>query len=106
MEAESGVGEEADHQGVAVADSLDAVLGLVGDPGDGVAGAVGELAALEVGPQVFDRVELGCIGGRRSTVSQWRWASRWARSLSLQWADNPSHNSTTGGPHHALRRSR
>jgi hypothetical protein len=38
---------------------LDAVVGLVGDLGDGVAGAVGQLHTLEVGLQVLDRVELG-----------------------------------------------
>ena len=70
------MGQEPDHQAVAVADPLDAVLGLVGNLGDGVAGAVGQLAALEVGPQVFDRVELRPMAGSRSTLSQWRWASR------------------------------
>jgi hypothetical protein len=53
------MGQEPDDQRVAVTDSLDAVQGLVGDLGDGVAGAVGQLAALEVGPQVLGRVELG-----------------------------------------------
>jgi hypothetical protein len=57
------VGEEADHQAVTVADPLDAVVGLVGDMGDGVAGAVGQLAALQVGPQVLDGIELRGVGG-------------------------------------------
>jgi hypothetical protein len=51
VEGQAGVGEEPDDQAVAVADSLDAVLGLVGDLGDGVAGAVGQLSALEVGSE-------------------------------------------------------
>jgi hypothetical protein len=46
------MGEEADDEAVAVADTPDAVLGLVGDLGDGVAGEVGQLVALQVGPQV------------------------------------------------------
>jgi hypothetical protein len=53
------VGKEPDDQAVAVADPLDAVLGLVGDLGDGVAATVGQRASLEVGPQVLDRVQLG-----------------------------------------------
>jgi hypothetical protein len=56
------VGQEPDHQAVAVADPLDAVVGLVGDLGDGVAGEVGQLGALEVGPQALDRIELRGIG--------------------------------------------
>jgi hypothetical protein len=61
------VGEEADDQRVAITDPLDAVLGLVGDLGDGVGATVGQLATLEVGPQVLDRVELGRrqVGARR-----------------------------------------
>jgi hypothetical protein len=42
------VGQEPDHQAVAVADPLDALLGLVGDLWDSVAGEVGQLAALPV----------------------------------------------------------
>ena len=76
--------QEPHHQRVAVADPLDALLGLVGDLGHGVGGAVGQLGALEVGPQVLDRVELGGVGGSRSTFSQARWASRWVRILWLQ----------------------
>jgi hypothetical protein len=45
------VGEESDGQGLAVTDPLDAVLGLVGDLGDGVAGEVGQLDVLEVGSE-------------------------------------------------------
>jgi len=45
------VGQEPDDQAVATADPLDAVLGVVGDLGDGVAGEVGQLAALEVGSE-------------------------------------------------------
>jgi hypothetical protein len=74
------VGQEPEDQRVAVADLLDAVVGLVGDLGDGVAGAVGQRSALEIRPEVFDGVELGRVGGR-STVSQWRWASRWVGIL-------------------------
>jgi hypothetical protein len=52
------VGREPDDQAVAVADPLDTVLRLVGDLGHGVAGEVGQLDALEVGPQALDRIEL------------------------------------------------
>jgi hypothetical protein len=38
------MGEEAEHQAVAVADPSDATLGLVGDLGHSVAGEVGQLA--------------------------------------------------------------
>jgi hypothetical protein len=79
-------GQESDDQAIAVADALDASLGLVGDLGEGVAGEVGQLAALEVRPQVLDRVELGGVGGQPRDGSQSRWASRWALS--------PSHSST------------
>jgi hypothetical protein len=53
------MGQEPDHQAVAVADALDAVVGLVADLGDGVPGAVGQRSALEVGPQVFNGVSSG-----------------------------------------------
>jgi hypothetical protein len=43
------MGEESDDEAVAVADALDAMLGLVGDLSDGVAGEVGQLAALALG---------------------------------------------------------
>jgi hypothetical protein len=59
IERQSGLGEEPDHQAVAGTHPLDAPMGLVGDLGDGVAATVGQLAALEVGPQLLDRVELG-----------------------------------------------
>jgi hypothetical protein len=39
------------HQRVAIADPLDAVAGLVGDLGHGVAGEGGQLRALEVGSE-------------------------------------------------------
>jgi hypothetical protein len=42
------MGQEPHDQRFAVADSLDAVFGLVGDLGDGVAAAVGQLATFEV----------------------------------------------------------
>ena len=38
-------------------DALDAALG--GDLGEGAGGQVGQLGALEVGPQALDRVQLG-----------------------------------------------
>jgi hypothetical protein len=40
------MGKEPDHQAVAVTRPLDAVVGLVGDLSDGVAGEVGQLSAL------------------------------------------------------------
>jgi hypothetical protein len=58
------VGEEPDDQAVAVADPLDALVGLVGDLGQSVAGEVGQLGALQVGPQVLGWVELGSLGGQ------------------------------------------
>ena len=58
------MGQEAEHQRVAGADPLDAVLGLAGDLGDGVAGVVGQLRTLQVRPEVLDRVELGRVGGQ------------------------------------------
>jgi hypothetical protein len=51
VEGEADVGEEPDDQAVALADSLDALGGGVGDLGDGVAGAVGQLQVLEVGSE-------------------------------------------------------
>jgi hypothetical protein len=42
------MGQEPDDQAVAVAHSLDAMVGLVGDLGHGVTGEVGQLGALEV----------------------------------------------------------
>ena len=51
IEGQAGVGQEPDDQAVAVTDPLDAVLGLVGDLGDGVASAVGQLSTLEVGSE-------------------------------------------------------
>jgi hypothetical protein len=47
------VGEEPDHQGVAGADPLDAVLGLVGDLAVGVAGEVGGMSISS--PRGYDR---------------------------------------------------
>ncbi len=43
------MGQEPDDERVAVADSLDAVVGLVGDLGHGVTGEVSQRSALEVG---------------------------------------------------------
>jgi len=51
IEGQAGVGQEPDDEAVAVADSLDAVLGMVGDLGHGVGGAVGQLLVLEVGSE-------------------------------------------------------
>ncbi len=59
IEGQAGVGQEPDHQAVAPADALDALFGGVGDLGQGGRGQVGELDVLEVGSQVFHRVELG-----------------------------------------------
>jgi hypothetical protein len=58
------VSKEPDHQAVALADSLDAVFGGVGNLGQGGRRQVGQLQVLEVGPQVLDWVELGGIGGQ------------------------------------------
>ena len=62
------MGEELDHERVAVADALDALLGLVGDLGEGVAGEVGQLDALplEVGPT---GTPPGSAGGRRPAAA-------------------------------------
>jgi hypothetical protein len=45
------MGQEPDHEVLVLADSLDALGGGVGDLGDGVAGAVGQRSALEVGSE-------------------------------------------------------
>jgi hypothetical protein len=66
------VGEESDDQAVAVADPPDAVVGLIDDLSKAIAGEVGQLAALEVGPEALGRVQFRRIGGSRSTVSQSR----------------------------------
>jgi hypothetical protein len=63
VEGEAGVGQEPDHQIVALADSLDALFGGVGDLGQGGRGPIRQLDILEVGPEVFDRVQLGGVGG-------------------------------------------
>jgi hypothetical protein len=57
-------GEEPDDQVVAVTDPLDALGGGVGDLGQGGGGQVGQLHVLELGPEVFDWVELRRIGGQ------------------------------------------
>jgi hypothetical protein len=49
---------------VGVADPLDAALGRLDDLLEGVAGQVGQLHALEAGPQRLDRVEVGCVAGQ------------------------------------------
>ena len=90
--------KEPDHEVLVFADSLDALGGGVGDLGQGSGWQIGQLNVLEVGPQILDRVQLGGVGGSRSTVSQSRSASRWARILWLQWADSPSQMSTTRWP--------
>src|SRR5215213_8463742 len=64
VEGEAGMSQEPDHQVLVLADSLDALGGGVGDLGQGGRGQVGELDVLEVGPQVFDRVEFGGVGGQ------------------------------------------
>jgi hypothetical protein len=92
------MGQEPDRQAVAVADPLDALVDPVGDLGHSVAGEVGQLATLQVRPQELDRVQFGAEAGSRSTVSQSRWVSRWARILWLQCELSPSHNSTTRWP--------
>ena len=98
FEGEAGVGQEPDDQVLALADSLDALFGGVGDLGQGGGGPVGQLRVLEVGPQVFDRVQLGRVAGSRSARSQSRWLSSQARILVLHWADSPSQMSTTLWP--------
>jgi hypothetical protein len=45
-------------------DPLDATLGRGGDLGEALAGQVGQLHALEVGPQRLDRVALGRVAGQ------------------------------------------
>jgi hypothetical protein len=51
VEGQAGVGQEPDHQVLALADPLDALFGGVGDLGQGGRGPVGQLDILEVGPQ-------------------------------------------------------
>jgi hypothetical protein len=51
VEGEAGVGREPDHQGVALADALDALFAGVGDLGQGGRGPVGQLEVLEVGSE-------------------------------------------------------
>jgi hypothetical protein len=46
-----------------VADALDATLGRRDDVVEGVAGEVGQLHPLEVGPQRLDRVQVRGVGG-------------------------------------------
>ena len=55
---------------VGVADPLDAALGRRDDLVEALAGQVGQLGALEAGPQGLDRVELGRGAGQCSTTSQ------------------------------------
>ena len=68
------MGEEPDHQVVAVTDPLDALGGGVGDLSQGGRGPIRQLDVLEVGPQVLDRIELGGVGrqplGTRGTLTQ------------------------------------
>jgi hypothetical protein len=71
VERAAGVGQEPDHQAVAVADALDALFGSVGDLGQGGGGQVGQLEVLEVGPQA----STGLGSGRRRGAAQ-RSASR------------------------------
>ena len=59
VQGQAGVGQESDCQVLVLADPLDALDGGVGDLGERRGWQVGELDVFEVGPQVFDRVELG-----------------------------------------------
>jgi hypothetical protein len=63
VEGEAGVGREPDHQVLVLADPLDALGGGIGHVGQGGTREVGQLQVLEAGPQVFDRVQLGRVGG-------------------------------------------
>jgi hypothetical protein len=92
------VGQEPDHQAVALADPLDALFSGISDLGQGGGWPIRELDIFEVGPQALDRVELGRVGGQPLDVSQSRRLSSQAGILVLQWADNPSQMSTTRWP--------
>ena len=59
--------QERPDQLLVIADPVDALLGCIGDLHDGVAGEVGQLHPLQVGPQPFHRVELGRIVKDRGT---------------------------------------
>jgi hypothetical protein len=50
VQGEAGVGQESDHQAVALTDPLDALLGGVGDLSQRGRWEVGQLHILEVGP--------------------------------------------------------
>jgi hypothetical protein len=76
VEGEAGMSQEADHEVLVLADPLDALFGGVGDLSQRRGGPIGELNVLEVGPQVFDRVQLRRIGREPLGVSQSRWLSR------------------------------
>src|SRR5215216_4325156 len=62
VQGQAGVGQESDCRVLVLAYPLDALDGGVGDLGERRGWQVGELDVFEVGPQVFDRVELGRIG--------------------------------------------
>jgi hypothetical protein len=51
VEGEAGVGQEPGHQAVALADSLDALGGGVGNLGQGGRGQIRQLDVLEVGSE-------------------------------------------------------
>jgi hypothetical protein len=91
---------------VLLADSGDAVAGGVQDFPDRVAGQVGQLHILEVGPQPLHRVQVVGVAGQVSTASQWRWPSSQARISRLWWAGRLSHTSVTGAPRRKRRNCR
>jgi hypothetical protein len=98
VEGEAGVGEEPGDQLVAGADPLDPLLGSVGDFTKGDGGQVGQLRTLQVRPEVFDGVEVRCVGGQPLGAQPVALASMKARIRVLQCADSPSQMSTTRWP--------
>ena len=62
VEGQASVGQEPNDQVLALADALDALLGGVGDLGQGSGGPIRQLQVLEIGPQALDRVELRSMG--------------------------------------------
>jgi hypothetical protein len=67
---------------------------------EGGDGEVGQLAALalEVGPQPFYRVEVGCVGGQALDHQPVPLAGDNACISLLQWAGRPSHSRVTFCP--------
>ena len=98
VEGQAGVGQERPGQLLVITDPPDPPLGGVGHLDDGVAGEVGQLHALEVRPQLFDRVELGRIGRQPFHLQPGLLGGQPGAQVVAPVRPSPSHSSTICWP--------